>query len=141
RERALKIGGRIGRRGIHAGGVIIYNEETYRHNAMMTAAKRAAQFTQFNRHDSEQTGEVKYDLLSVENLDKMRAILDTLEEEGLISYEEGLRQTFTDLLHPKNLNLEDKSYFEMASTGKVSDLFQFQTQIGVETLKRVKPQT
>lgn len=140
-ETALKIEGIIVRRGIHAGGVIIFNEETYKHNAMMTAAKGDAQVTQFNLHDSEQTGGVKYDLLSVENLDRMRATLDLLEEEGKISYESGLRQTFTELLHPKELNLEDKDYFKMASTGKVADLFQFQTLIGQETLKRIKPQS
>ena len=140
-ETALKIEGIIVRRGIHAGGIIIFNEDIYKHNAMMTASKGDAQVTQFNLSDSEQTGGVKYDLLSVENLDRMRATLDTLEQEGEINYEKGLRQTFTDLLHPKNLDLEDKTYFEMASTGQVPDLFQFQTQIGVETLKQVQPQT
>lgn len=140
-ETALKLEGIIVRRGIHAGGVIIFNEEAYKHNALMTASKGEAHITQFNLDDSEQTGGVKYDLLSVENLDRMRATLDTLESDGLIDSKGGLRQTFTKLLHPKNLNLEDQNYFEMASTGKVSDLFQFQTQIGIETLKRVKPQT
>ena len=140
-ETALKIEGIVVRRGIHAGGVIIFNEETYKHNAMMTAAKGKSQITQFNLDDSEQTGGVKYDLLSVENLDRMRATLNSLEEEGIIDYDKGLRQTFTDILHPKNLDLEDKTYFEMASSGEILEIFQFQTGIGIETLKRVQPQT
>lgn len=140
-ETALKIEGIIVRRGIHAGGVIIFNDEVYRHNAMMTAAKGDAQVTQFNLHDSEQTGGVKYDLLSVENLDRMRATLDLLEEEDIIDYDKGLRQTFTELLHPKNLNLENKEYFKMASENTVKETFQFNTLIGQETLKKVKPQS
>src|SRR5699024_4182742 len=138
-ETALKIEGIIVRRGIHAGGVIIFNEEVYKHNAMMTAAKGDAQVTQFNLHDSEQTGGVKYDLLSVENLDRMRATLDLLEEESLVNYGKGLRQTFTDLLHPKNLDLENEEYFKMASENTVKETFQFNTLIGQETLKKVKP--
>ena len=140
-ETALKIEGIVVRRGIHAGGVIIFNEDVYKHNALMTAAKGQAHVTQFNLSDSEQTGGVKYDLLSVENLDRIRATLDSLEEEGIISYKKGLRQTFTDILHPKNLNLEDKEYFRMASSGEVLEIFQFNTNIGVETLKRIQPQS
>ena len=86
-------------------------------------------------------GGVKFDLLSVENLDRIRATLELLSKDGLIDNTKSLRENFSDLLHPKNLDLESNEYFELASTGEINDLFQFQTEIGQTTLKRVQPET
>lgn len=138
---ALRLEGLVTKRGIHAGGVIIFNEDAYKTNAIMTASRGETHVTQYNLADSEYMGGVKFDLLSVENLDRIRNTLDLLEKDGLISEGKSLRENFRDLLHPKNLNLEDKEYFKMASTGEIGDLFQFQTEIGQNTLRLIQPET
>ncbi|WP_204256696.1 PHP domain-containing protein [Mammaliicoccus sciuri] len=140
-EVALRLEGLVTRRGIHAGGVIIFNDDAYKTNAIMTASRGETHVTQYNLADSEYMGGVKFDVLSVENLDRIRSTLDLLEKDGLISSDKSLRENFRDLLHPKNLNLEDKEYFKMASTGETNDLFQFQTEIGISVLKKIKPET
>lgn len=140
-EVALRLEGLVTRRGIHAGGVIIFNEDAYKTNAIMTASRGEAHVTQYNLADSEYMGGVKFDLLSVENLDRIRQTLELLEKDGLIDSNKSLRENFRDILHPKNLNLEDKEYFEMASSGEISDLFQFQSEIGQNTLHLIRPET
>lgn len=140
-EVALRLEGLVTRRGIHAGGVIIFNEDAYKTNAIMTASRGETHVTQYNLADSEYMGGVKFDVLSVENLDRIRSTLDLLEKDGLINSDKSLRENFRDILHPKNLNLEDKEYFKMASTGETNDLFQFQTEIGISVLKKIKPET
>ncbi|MDP4448300.1 PHP domain-containing protein [Staphylococcus hyicus] len=138
-EVATRLEGLTTRRGIHAGGVIIFNDEAFKNNAIMTASKGSAHVTQFNLSDSEYTGGVKFDLLSVENLSRIRETLDLLAKDGLIDDSKSLRENFRDLLHPKNLDLENKEYFDMASKGDISDLFQFSTEIGRNSVIKVSP--
>lgn len=83
-ETAMKLEGLVTRRGIHAGGVIIFNDEAYKNNAIMTASGGDVHVTQYNLSDSEYMGGVKFDLLSVENLDRIRATLELLSKDGLI---------------------------------------------------------
>lgn len=138
-EVATRLEGLITRRGIHAGGVIIFNDEAYMNNAIMTASKGKSHVTQYNLADSEYMGGVKFDLLSVENLSRIRETLDLLVKDGRIDGTKTLRENFRDLLHPKNLDLENKEYFDMASEGDVSDLFQFSTEIGRTSCIKVSP--
>lgn len=140
-ELATRVEGLITRRGIHAGGVVIYNEPYYKHNAMMTAAQGDAHVSQFNLRDTEYMGGTKFDVLSVENLDRMKSTLRLLEKDGLIDSSKSLRENFNEMLHPKNLDLENKEYFRMASEGKVSNLFQFSTEIGKSSVVKVQPQS
>jgi DNA polymerase III subunit alpha len=60
KETALKIEGLVNKRSIHAGGVIIFNEDYYKSNAMMRAPS-GDPVTQFNLGDSEAVGNVKFD--------------------------------------------------------------------------------
>ena len=98
-ETAMKLEGLVTRRGIHAGGVIIFNDEAYKNNAIMTASGGDVHVTQYNLSDSEYMGGVKFDLLSVENLDRIRATLELLSKDGLIDNTKSLRENFSDLLH------------------------------------------
>lgn len=124
----------------HAGGVIIFNDEIHKHSAMMKAAKGEASITQWSLKDSEYMGLVKFDLLSIDNLDRIRSTLELMEKDGVIESKGSLKNTFNEYLHPRVLNHEDKRYYELASKGVVNDTFQFNTNIGIETLKRIKPE-
>lgn len=138
KETALKIEGLVNKRSIHAGGVIIFNEPYYKTNAMMKAPN-GTPITQFNLGDSEALGNVKFDLLTVECLDKIRATLDMLLEHGEIEWQGSLRATFNKYLHPQNIDFNEPKLYEMLGSGEVMDLFQFSTEVGHLAATKVKP--
>lgn len=60
KETAIKIEGKINKRSIHAGGIIIFNDPYYKSNAMMKAPNGVS-ITQFNLDDSQAVGNIKMD--------------------------------------------------------------------------------
>ena len=56
KEIMLTIEGLITRRGVHASGVILYNDDPWKTNAVMRAPDGSLT-TQFELHDSEKLGE------------------------------------------------------------------------------------
>jgi DNA polymerase-3 subunit alpha len=138
KETALKIEGLINKRSIHASGVIVFNEEYYKTNAMMKAPN-GFPITQFNLHDSEAVGNVKFDLLTIEALDKIRTNLDMLLEYNEIQWQGTLRNTFNTYLHPDKLEYNDPAIWKALGEGKIMDLFQFSTDIGLQSAIKVKP--
>lgn len=138
KEVALKLEGTINKRSIHAGGVIIFNDSYYKSNAMMKAPN-GSPITQFNLSDSEAVGNIKYDLLTIEALDKIRATLDSLLEHNEIEWQGTLRQTFDKYLHPDNIDMSNDKLYQMLGSGEVMDLFQFSTEIGLQSAVKVKP--
>lgn len=138
KEVALKLEGTINKRSIHAGGVILFNDPYYKTNAMMTAPN-GSHVTQFNLSDSEAVGNVKYDLLTIEALDKIRATLDSLLEYKEIEWQGSIRSTFDKYLHPDNIDMANPKLYEMMGNGDVMDLFQFSTEIGLQSAMKVKP--
>ncbi|MFO1442952.1 DNA polymerase III subunit alpha [Bacillus sp. Bva_UNVM-123] len=138
KETALKIEGLVNKRSVHAGGVILFNEDYYKSNAMMKSPS-GDPITQYNLGDSEAIGNVKFDLLTIEALDKIRTTLDMLIEHKEIEWKGNLRKTFHHYLHPDNIEKTDDKIYEMLGSGEILDLFQFSTEIGIETAKKVKP--
>ena len=76
-EVAHRIEGLISRYGIHAGGVVFVDEDFTESTALMRAPDGTL-ITQFDLHDDEKVSLIKYDLLSVEALDKIHICLDLL---------------------------------------------------------------
>ncbi|WP_010497706.1 PHP domain-containing protein [Paenibacillus elgii] len=138
KETALKIEGKINKRSIHAGGVVVFNEPYYKSNAMMKAPN-GLPITQFNLDDSQAVGNIKFDLLTIEALDKIRTELDLLLEFNEIEWQGSLRKTFNTYLHPNVIEKEHPKIFEMLGEGSVPDLFQFSTEIGYQSAIKVKP--
>ncbi len=139
KEMCLKIEGVVNKRSIHAGGIYIFNEDFLESNAMMKAPS-GTWITQYEMHDSESMGNVKYDLLTIEAMDKVRESLNLLLEFKEIEWQGSLRKTYDKYIHPKTLEYNDPKMWEMLGKNEVIDLFQFSTQIGIETAKKVKPE-
>ncbi|MED0780874.1 DNA polymerase III subunit alpha [Bacillus siamensis] len=138
KETCLKIEGLTNKRSSHAAGVLIFNDEYTKSNAMMRTPK-GAYITQFNMGDSEAMGSVKYDLLTIEGLDKIRVALDQLIEDNQIESQGTLKKTYTKYLHPDTLEYNSKRIWEMAGEGEIMDLFQFDTEVGNQSVVKVKP--
>lgn len=138
KETALKIEGLVNKRSSHAAGIIIFNDHYTKSNAMMKTPK-GAYITQFNMGDSESLGNVKYDLLTIEALDKIRVTLDYLIEQGEIEWQGNLKETYNKYLHPDVIDYDKPELWEMVGKGEIMDLFQFSTEVGHQSAVKVKP--
>ena len=101
---AQRIEGLVSRRGIHAAGVLISNEDFAEHNAIMKAPN-GAWTSQYELKDTEFLGGVKLDLLSIEALDKIRVAIDLLIGYDYVEPKGSLRETYMSILNPADRNI------------------------------------
>lgn len=135
---ASKIEGLITRIGVHPSGVIALNEKITEHNSLMKTS-RGVTVTAFNLDDTEYAGGLKYDFLTINALDKIRTTINLLLEDGMIDWEGDLRSTYNKYLLPVNLDYDSKEMWNMVHENKIVDLFQFDTPVGVQAVRQIKP--
>ena len=135
---AQKIEGLICRTGIHAGGVIFVDEPFTNSTGLMRAPSGEI-ITQFELHDAEKASLIKYDLLSVEALDKIHLCLDLLEEHGLIENKGSLLKTYEDTIGIYKLERTAPEMWKMCWEHKVLSLFQMEKQSGIKGIALLKP--
>lgn len=138
REILLGLEGLIVQRSIHASGVNFYGEDPFE-TACFMKAKNGAVITQYSLHDAEYCSDVKLDFLVTEIQDVITQCINLLQEGGEIEKELTLRQVYDKYLHPTVLPLDDEKIWEAASSGKILKLFQFDTQVGGQTIKLLQP--
>ena len=95
--------------------------------------------TQFELHSAESTGLIKYDILSVEALDKIHICLDLLCKDGLVEEESTLKETYEKVIGIYNLIRDDKEMWKMCWDHKVLSLFQMEKQSGIQGIATLKP--
>ena len=137
---AHKIEGLICRVGIHAGGVIFVDEDFEESTSLMRAPDGTL-ITQFDLHDDEKASLIKYDLLSVEALDKMHICLDLLSEQGYIESEPTLRATYENVIGIYNLERTSHEMWKMVWEHKIESLFQMEQQSGIQGIALTKPES
>lgn len=135
---AMKIEGLVNKRSIHASGAILFNEEYYKTNAIMTAPN-GTHVTQFSLEDCEAVSNMKFDLLTIEGLDKIRVTLDMLLEDNVIEWQGSIRKTYNKYLHPTAVDITSSNVYDLIGSDSITDLFQFSTEIGIQTVKRTRP--
>lgn len=74
-------------------------------------------------------------------MDKIRVTLDQLLEHNEIEWQGSLRKTYNKYIHPDVLDYENPEIWEMVGKGEVMDLFQFSTDIGLQSVIKVKPES
>lgn len=139
-EVAQKVEGTICRRGLHACGMLIVNEDFCEHNAIMKAPNGTL-CSQFELHDSEFMGGVKFDALTTDALDRIRTCLDLLLKYDYIEWEENLKETYNKYVGLENLDYETEKMWNEIGENKISNLFQYDTPVGLATAKQVKPKS
>ena len=137
-EIAKSIEGLVCGMGVHAGGVIFVDEPFENSTALMRAPSGEI-ITQFDLHDAEATGLIKYDILSVEALDKIHVCIDLLAADDRIPVKETLRQTYEATVGIYNLIREDQNMWKMCWEHKVLSLFQMEKQSGIQGIAILKP--
>ena len=134
------IEGLINHRGIHASGVNFYDNDPYKTACFMKATSGAI-VTQYSLHDAEYVGDVKYDFLVTEIQDVIVQCIQMLQEHEEIEPELSLREVYDKYIHPDVLPIEDNKMWEELAGGNVLKLFQFDSQVGSQTVKTLKPKT
>ena len=135
---AQGIEGLINGCGVHAGGVIFVDEPFTESTALMRAPKGEI-ITQFDLHDAEDTGLIKYDILSVEALDKIHNCIDLICDYGYEEREETLKETYEKIVGIYNLEREAPEMWQMCWEHKVMSLFQMEKQSGISGIAAMKP--
>lgn len=137
-ELASRIEGLITSISVHASGVIAVNEDITEHNSVMKTS-RGVRITAFNLEDTEYAGGIKYDFLTINALDKIRTTMNLLLEDGMLDWMGSLRETYNKYLLPVNLEYDDPEMWKMVAEGKIIDLFQFDTEVGAQAVRLIKP--
>ena len=137
---AKKIEGLVCRLGEHAGGVIFVDEDFENSTALMRAPNGDI-MTQFDLHDCEDCSLIKYDLLSVEAMDKIHICLDLLCEQGYVEKKETLRETYENVIGIYNLVREAPQMWQMVWNHEIQSLFQMEKQSGIQGIALTHPQS
>ena len=139
KETVLKIEGLVCGRSIHASGFYIFNDGYIEQNALMKAPNGKF-VTCWNMEDSDYCGALKIDCLTIEALDKIRKTMDLLIKDGQMEWQGSLRKTYNKYLHPDIIDYSTKEMWNLLGENKAIDIFQFDTQVGSQAAKKVKPQ-
>lgn len=139
-ELATAIEGLITRLGVHASGVVCFNSNVNEFCSLMKTAKGQL-VTSFELHTADRCGLIKYDYLTVSALDRIHQCLNYMLDDGTIEWQGDLKTTYLKYLDPNKIDYETKEMWEMAADGKISSLFQFDTVVGSQSMKKIRPQT
>ena len=137
---AKKIEGLVCRLGEHAGGVIFVDEPFENSTALMRAPNGDI-MTQFDLHDCEDCSLIKYDLLSVEAMDKIHICLDLLCDQNYIERKETLKDTYESVIGIYNLVREAPQMWQMVWNHEIHSLFQMEKQSGIQGIALTHPQS
>jgi DNA polymerase-3 subunit alpha len=137
-EVAHGIEGLVTHLGVHASGVIAVNGNFLDYNGIMKTSKDQI-VSAFDLHDSEDMGLIKYDYLTVNALDRIRQTMNYLLEDGMIDWQGSLKATYDKYLAPKVLDYTSPEMWDLVGEGKISSLFQFDTMVGAQAIKKIKP--
>lgn len=139
-EVAQKIEGLVSGYGIHSGGVIFVDEPFTNSTALMRAPDGTV-ITAFDLHDSEDVSLIKYDLLSVEALDRIHNCIDLLCDSNYVEREPTLKETYEKIIGIYNIERDDPKMWEDVWEHKILSLFQMEQQSGIQGIALTHPKS
>ena len=134
---ALEIENIISGRGVHPCGVICSNN-LVKHTAIMKAPNGEL-IAQYDLGDCEYTGSIKFDFLNTRTMGMIQVAFEMLIEHGHVEWQGSLRKTYDKYLHPDVRNYDNPKYYEALNNGDLLSAFQFETAVGGQALKAIKP--
>lgn len=139
-ETAMAIEGLVSGRTVHASGIIIFDRPYTELNCMMRSPNKLP-ITQWDMDDSTYCGGLKYDFLTIVNLDAIHQCMKLLCEYGYIEDQGSLKATYDKYFSPDVIDYNDKHMWEMAEKHEIINLFQFMTPVGQAAIAKVKPRS
>lgn len=138
KENLLMIEGLITGRSIHASAVYIFSEGYLKQNSRMKAPN-GTWITAYNMHDSDWMGALKFDCLTISNLDMIHSALDLLIDNKVIKDRGSIKANYDAYIHPDVLDYTDTRMWEVLDNGQLINAFQFDTPVGSQTIRKVQP--
>jgi DNA polymerase-3 subunit alpha len=132
------ISGLINKRGVHASGVIMFDEDPYEFSCFMRTPSGEV-ITQYDLHMAEAAGMTKYDFLLTEVQDKITQTIKFLQEEGIIEKDLTLKEVYDKYLHPDVLDIDREDVWKNIQENKILNVFQFDSDVGSQAAKKIKP--
>ena len=126
--------------GEHAGG-LIFVDESFDNSTALMRAPNGDIMTQFELHTSEKASLIKYDLLSVEAIDKIQICLNLLIEYGYVKKYNTLRETYENCIGIYNLERNAPDMWKMVWNHEIQSLFQMEQQSGIQGIALTHPQS
>lgn len=136
----INIQGLVNKRSSHASGVILFDSDKIYDSAAIMRTPKGALITQWDLHDQEAAGSVKYDFLLTSVQDIIIQTIELLQADGLIEKDLTLREVYNKYLHPSVLPLKDDRIWSALANGEVLGCFQFDSSVGAQAAKKIKPQ-
>lgn len=131
-ETALAFEGLIISSGVHAGALNVLKSDFTDTGALMVSSNGAV-INQYDLHMGEFCGQLKFDLLSIDCLQNIRACMDLLIENGYMEDQGSLRNTYNHYLSYDNIEKENKEMWALLPT--MSAAFQYDSRAGKEALR------
>lgn len=139
-ERALlKIQGVVSGIGQHASGISVTNDEYTNHFPAMKTSNGLI-VSQWDAHELEEVGVVKFDFLSINALDRIREAMELLLKNGLIKWQGNLKSTYNKYFSLDKIDVNDKKLFDSLNNGDVWKVFQFSSPVALQGINKVKPE-
>ena len=132
-EVAQKIEGLVSGVGSHAGGVILTPSDIVNYCALMKTTAGDI-ITQYDLHDSEKSGLIKFDLLSIDALQKIHICLNLLLEDGCIEWQGSLKATYEKYCGVYNIERDNPKIWEMINNHEIMSFFQMEKQTGYQAI-------
>ena len=139
-EVAQKIEGLISGVGSHAGGVILSATDVVDHAALMKTASGDI-ITQFDLHADEKVSLIKWDLLSIDALQKEHICMNLLLEDGRLEWQGDLKSTYEKYLGVYKIERNNPEIWKMLNEHKVMSFFQMEKQTGYQAIAIGKPES
>lgn len=139
KETMLAIEGIVSGVSVHASGVIVMNDGFEKHFPGMKT-RNSIMVSQFDAHDVEFVGGLKFDFLSIDALSRIRSSMDLLVKDGKIEWQGDIKSTYDKYLHPDNIEVDDPELYKNIYAGEVPNLFQMSTNVGLQGLQKVHPE-
>ena len=134
------IEGLVNKRSSHASGVVLFDEDPFEFSCFMKTPSWEV-ITQYDLHDAEYCGLTKYDFLVTEIQDKILATIKFLQADKQIDPSLKIREVYDKYLAPDSLDLNDSKIWKALENGEVLNVFQFDSEVGAQAAKKIKPHT
>ena len=137
---AQNIEGLVSGVGSHAGGVILTPKDIVNYCALMKTASGDI-ITQFDLHRAERAGLIKFDLLSIDALQKIHICLNLLLEDGYIEWQGDIKSTYEKYVGVYNIEKKNSQIWKMINEHKIISLFQMEKQTGYQAIAIGHPES
>ncbi len=111
-EYAKKVEGSISNQGVHAAGILICREPIVENVPLRVSDNIVC--TQFDMHEVEELGLLKYDFLALKNLTLIKQCVNLIE------------QRYHEKIDPNRIEPTDQSVFNILNEGHTEGIFQFE---------------